>query len=85
MLALRNLPKLARSVLPLESLLLSSTMVQGGAASGASVQQAHGVTGSVYNVGAATNIKFHDGMVPRDTKEKLMDQKGVILWFTGKA
>ena len=42
------------------------------------------VTGSVYNVGAATNIKFHDGMVPRADKEKLLDQKGVIIWFTGE-
>ena len=25
-----------------------------------------------------------DGMVPRVTKEKLMDQKGVIIWFTGR-
>ncbi len=31
----------------------------------------------------ATNIKFHDGMVPRETKEQLLGQKGVVLWFTG--
>ena len=31
----------------------------------------------------ATNIKFHDGMVPRDTKEGILRQKGVVLWFTG--
>lgn len=31
----------------------------------------------------ATNIKFHDGMVPRETKEELLGQKGVVLWFTG--
>lgn len=33
----------------------------------------------------ATNIKFHDGMVPRETKEELLGQKGVVLWFTGAA
>lgn len=32
----------------------------------------------------ATNIKFHDGMVPRETKEQLLGQKGVVLWFTGE-
>jgi hypothetical protein len=31
----------------------------------------------------ATNIKFHDGMVPRDVKEEILGQKGVVLWFTG--
>lgn len=47
------------------------------------VGQQRGVTGSVYDVGSATNIKFHDGMVPRETKEKLLNQKGVVIWFTG--
>lgn len=32
----------------------------------------------------ATNIKFHDGMVPRENKEQLLGQKGVVLWFTGE-
>jgi Mrp family chromosome partitioning ATPase len=31
----------------------------------------------------ATNIKFHDGMVPRETKEELLRQRGVVVWFTG--
>ena len=31
----------------------------------------------------ATNIKFHDGMVPRETKEELLGQRGCVLWFTG--
>lgn len=52
-----------------------------------SLQQSAAVTsgpaGAVYNVGKATNIKFHDGMVPRETKEELLGQKGVVLWFTG--
>ena len=47
------------------------------------LMQTAGVTGSVYDVGAATNIKFHTGMVERETKEKLMNQKGVVIWFTG--
>ena len=36
-----------------------------------------------YTVGSASNIKFHEGMVERETKEKLLKQKGVVLWFTG--
>ena len=77
MLALRNLQKAARSAWSLNSLMAT------GAASAVNVQPDRGATSSVYNVGAATNIKFHEGMVPRDTKEKLLGQKGVILWFTG--
>lgn len=34
-------------------------------------------------MGKATNIRFHDGMVPRATKEALLNQRGVIVWFTG--
>ena len=45
--------------------------------------QQRGVTGDGYDVGSATNIKFHDGMVPRETKESIMNQKGVVIWFTG--
>ncbi|PSC74484.1 adenylylsulfate kinase [Micractinium conductrix] len=63
------------------------TLAPMAAASGALQQQVAGVTsgpaGAVYNVGKATNIKFHDGMVPRDTKEEILGQKGVVLWFTG--
>lgn len=36
------------------------------------------------SVPQATNIKFHDGMVPRENKEQLLGQKGVVLWFTGE-
>lgn len=50
---------------------------------GTQMAQERGVTSDVYDVGSATNIKFHDGMVPRETKEKLMNQKGVVIWFTG--
>ena len=52
-------------------------------ASAINATQQRGVTGDVYDVGSATNIKFHDGMVPRETKEKIMNQKGVVIWFTG--
>lgn len=38
---------------------------------------------SAYDVEKATNIKWHEGMVPRDNKEKLLNQKGCVLWFTG--
>ena len=51
------------------------------ATSGAPV--APGATGDVYNVGKATNIKFHEGMVPRAAKEELLKQRGVVIWFTG--
>lgn len=34
-------------------------------------------------MGSATNIKFHEGMVEREAKEKILKQKGVVLWFTG--
>lgn len=75
---LRQLPKLARAA---TGSLLNQSL---GASAGAMLQQAEGVTGSVYNVGQATNIKFHDGMVPRSTKEAMLNQRGCVLWFTGK-
>jgi len=31
----------------------------------------------------ATNITWHEGHVGREQREKLLDQKGVLLWFTG--
>ena len=31
----------------------------------------------------ATNITKHEGHVTRDQREKLLDQKGVTIWFTG--
>eukprot|EP01023_Acetabularia_acetabulum_P029036 TRINITY_DN27415_c0_g1_i1.p2 TRINITY_DN27415_c0_g1~~TRINITY_DN27415_c0_g1_i1.p2 ORF type:complete len:264 (-),score=46.07 TRINITY_DN27415_c0_g1_i1:266-1057(-) len=38
---------------------------------------------TAYDVGSSTNIKWHEGMVDRKTKEKIMNQRGCILWFTG--
>uniref|UniRef100_A0A061RXC0 Adenylyl-sulfate kinase n=1 Tax=Tetraselmis sp. GSL018 TaxID=582737 RepID=A0A061RXC0_9CHLO len=38
---------------------------------------------TAYNVGESTNIKWHESMVTRDDKEKLLKQKGCVLWFTG--
>lgn len=77
MLALRRLQQQFTRSLPTMEALVSSSLNQ----------QVAGVTsgpvGAVYNVGKATNIKFHDGMVPRDIKEGIMQQKGVVLWFTG--
>jgi len=31
----------------------------------------------------ATNITWHEGHVGRDEREKLLQQKGVLIWFTG--
>ena len=79
MFALRGL-QLSRclpAVLPMEALALGLRQQQAAVSSGP--------VGAVYNVGQATNIRFHDGMVPRRTKEELLEQKGVVLWFTGNA
>eukprot|EP01024_Parvocaulis_polyphysoides_P021543 TRINITY_DN201_c0_g1_i1.p2 TRINITY_DN201_c0_g1~~TRINITY_DN201_c0_g1_i1.p2 ORF type:complete len:263 (-),score=45.19 TRINITY_DN201_c0_g1_i1:276-1064(-) len=38
---------------------------------------------TAYDVGSSTNIKWHEGMVDRKTKETTMNQRGCILWFTG--
>eukprot|EP00798_Chlamydomonas_sp_ICE-L_P009035 gene9035-16157_t len=38
---------------------------------------------TAYDVGDSTNIKWHEGMVPTADKEKLLKQKGCVLWFTG--
>merc|ERR1740138_918622 len=43
--------------------------------------QADGV--DAYQVGDATNIKWHEGHVPRELREKSLGQKGCVLWFTG--
>jgi hypothetical protein len=58
MLGLRHLKKLTRAIVPMEALATGTSLTQMHGAS-------QGATGSVYNVGAATNIKFHEGMVPR--------------------
>jgi adenylylsulfate kinase len=31
----------------------------------------------------ATNITWHDGNITRDDKERLLQQKGIVIWFTG--
>lgn len=31
----------------------------------------------------ATNVVWHEHLIKRDDREKLLDQKGVVLWFTG--
>lgn len=38
---------------------------------------------TAYDVGASTNIKWHEGGVPLHDKERLLGQKGTVLWFTG--
>lgn len=54
MLALRTLRNLARGARLIDSPAIAGSLMQADAFN---VMQAHGVTGSVYNVGAATNIK----------------------------
>jgi adenylylsulfate kinase len=36
-----------------------------------------------YQMGDSTNIKWHEGSVDSATREKAMNQKGCVLWFTG--
>ena len=31
----------------------------------------------------ATNITWHQGALDKKDREKLLDQKGVVVWFTG--
>lgn len=38
---------------------------------------------TAYDVGSSTNIKWHEGGVPREGKEELLGQRGCVLWFTG--
>ena len=38
---------------------------------------------TAYDVGSSTNIKWHESHVTRDVREKLLGQKGCVLWFTG--
>lgn len=38
---------------------------------------------TAYDVGASTNIKWHEGGVSLNRKERLLGQKGTVLWFTG--
>ncbi|KXZ55601.1 hypothetical protein GPECTOR_2g1151 [Gonium pectorale] len=38
---------------------------------------------TAYDVGSSTNIKWHEGAVPTETKEATMQQRGVVVWFTG--
>eukprot|EP00200_Dunaliella_tertiolecta_P010022 CAMPEP_0202385050 /NCGR_PEP_ID=MMETSP1127-20130417/58552_1 /ASSEMBLY_ACC=CAM_ASM_000462 /TAXON_ID=3047 /ORGANISM="Dunaliella tertiolecta, Strain CCMP1320" /LENGTH=259 /DNA_ID=CAMNT_0048985077 /DNA_START=86 /DNA_END=865 /DNA_ORIENTATION=- len=40
-------------------------------------------TFTAYDVGQSSNIKWHEGAVPTAEKEKLLGQKGAVLWFTG--
>lgn len=41
------------------------------------------IESGVYDVGKATNIKWHESKVAKEDREKLMNQKGCVLWFTG--
>lgn len=72
------LKQLASSALKTMSESLMTTMTAGAAVAGSRTVQT-----TAYNVGSSTNIKWHEGMVPREDKEKLLKQKGCVLWFTG--
>ncbi|OUS48844.1 putative adenosine-5'-phosphosulfate kinase [Ostreococcus tauri] len=41
------------------------------------------VTVDAYKVGESTNIKWHEGAVDRETRERALGQRGCVLWFTG--
>lgn len=41
------------------------------------------IESTAYDVDSATNIKWHETMVTRADKEKMLGQKGCVLWFTG--
>jgi adenylylsulfate kinase len=49
----------------------------------AAVSGSRVVQTSAYDVDQATNIKWHETMVTRGDKERLLGQKGCVLWFTG--
>lgn len=36
-----------------------------------------------YHVGKATNINWHHGLVDKEAKERLLGQRGCVLWLTG--
>lgn len=38
---------------------------------------------TIYNVGHSTNIKWHESKVSKEERQRLMDQKGCVLWMTG--
>ena len=38
---------------------------------------------TAYDVGASTNIKWHEGAVETSRKEGILKQRGCVVWFTG--
>lgn len=38
---------------------------------------------STRTVGKSTNVRWHDAQVLREDKERLLGQRGCVLWFTG--
>jgi adenylylsulfate kinase len=68
----RNARELARCALGARQLATPAVMTHA---------RAHAV--DAYKVGESTNIKWHEGAVDRETREKALGQKGCVLWFTG--
>lgn len=60
-----------------------ATAIQAGSAAAAGAVFGKEVQTTAYNVGDSTNIKWHEGMVARSDKEKILGQRGAVLWFTG--
>eukprot|EP01025_Chloroclados_australasicus_P021059 TRINITY_DN22094_c0_g1_i4.p1 TRINITY_DN22094_c0_g1~~TRINITY_DN22094_c0_g1_i4.p1 ORF type:complete len:295 (+),score=38.69 TRINITY_DN22094_c0_g1_i4:99-887(+) len=71
---LRNFSQLLRT---------AATQQTAAAWEGAALPLAKMVQTSAYDVESSTNIKWHETMVTREDKEKLLGQKGCVLWFTG--
>lgn len=67
----------------LPRLLSTATKPASPSYGGAMYASCRGVTTTAYDIGSSTNIKWHEGMVARESKERLLGQRGCILWFTG--
>ena len=42
-----------------------------------------GMPYATYHVENSTNIRWHEGAVPSEAKEELLQQRGCVVWFTG--
>ena len=62
---------------PRHSLTASSTRCL------ASPHRAHSLASTLTQPKACSNITWHEGAVNRRDKEKLLNQRGCVLWFTG--
>lgn len=77
-----RLKSLAQACIPAVG-LLESTLTPSLVTTLFNSQQTASTSFSAYDVGQATNIKWHETMVTLDDKEKFLRQRGCVLWFTG--